>query len=501
MSLARDEVSGGEVVLRTLPPEIITDTATIERLAKETAGLNGLQHEGIVSWYDFCLLRDPGAAFLVSEHVEGQTLRELLSDNPESFREENRFRALAEQILSAVDYAHRRGITHRDLTSDNVLLTPDDRIRILDFGIDAIIDESLPEAQKKLSWANRKLSSTGMDAERSISIDIYSLGKLFREMLGGGSESSEADQDLSEADQEKALLPVAGISAGLNSLILSCLSRDSSQRPKTVKEILGQLLGGEVPPAETNDDALADLRAKKQPPLAGRDEEASEEPVPASTGKRRRIAGLVVLVLLILAALLFWQWPRYVRERIGAQVREDVQSASVPGGLESGNEATDLPDAKEPGSPDEGKLVGPTVKEQGSSSLPPEAAPQKGPDGGRASTRGSGTSTPRQGATPGALRRSESPTRPSRQTRGGYTVQVGAFELSQSAQKLTSRLRDSGYDARIQEPAGSNKYYLVWIGSYESVEAASKTQKRLESAGFHTYVRRVPAGPPGVAAP
>ena len=482
VSLAKDEVAGGEVVLRALSPEIIADTATIEKLGKEIARLNGLEHEGIVSSYDLCCLRDPGAAFLVCEHIDGQTLRELLSNNPESFREENRFRALAEQILSAVDYAHRRGITHRDLTLDNVLLTPDDRIKILDFGIDAMIDESHPEARKKMSWASRKLSATGMDAERAVPIDIHSLGRLFREMLLGESESSEARQ-------EEAPLPISGTSAGLNSLIFSCLSKESSQRPKTVKEILDQLLDGRVQQSERNDHALADLRAEKPPPLAGTEEGEANIPVESSGGKWRRRAGLIVLILLALALLLVWQWPQYIRERTGAQIREEVRSGATPGRLASGKKASDSPLSKEPLRPDGGELVGSSVQPGGS--RPPEAVPGESPGRAVESQRSSNTLTPPPGGAGGATDVIESPTRSSTRTTGGYTLQVGAFGLSKSAQDLTSRLRDRGYEARIQEPGGGNKYYLVWIGEYESVAAASQTQKRLESAGFHTYVRRV----------
>ena len=488
MSLARDEVSGGEVLLRELAPEIITDAATIERLEKETARLKGLEHEGIVSAYDFCLLRDPGAAFLVSEQVEGQTLRELLSSDPESFREENRFRALAEQILSAVDYAHRQGVTHRDLTSDNVLLTSANRIKILDFGIDAVIDESHPEARKKISWLSKKLSSTGMDAERSVSIDIHSLGQLFREMLLGESESPEVEQ-------EAALLPVPGISAGLNSLVFSCLGNEGFQRPKTVKEILDQLLEGGPQQSATIEETLADLRAKKRPMAAGADEGESNMPVAGSPEKRRWRAGLIVLALLSLAALLLWQWPQYLRERRGAEIREEVRSGSVPEPSEGGNESPDSRLSKEPGSSDEAKSVDPGTQQPDSSSSPPEAGLEKRQGGGLESQRASDTSTPSPGGAGDAAGVPESSTRPSPRTTAGYTVQVGAFGLSQSAQELTSRLKKGGYDARIQEPGGRNKYYLVWIGSYESIEVASKTQKRLESAGFHTYIRRVEASP------
>ena len=218
MSLARDEVSGDEVVLRALPSEVIADTATLERLERETSRLSGLHHEGIVSSYELCWLRGPGKVFLVSEHINGQTLRELLASNRECFRDEKHFRTLAEQISSAIDYAHQRKITHRDLTSDNVLLTLDNRIKIVDFGIDAVISEFHLETRKKRSWATRRLSSSGKDVERSIPIDIYSLGKLFHEMLLGESHP------LKHARRRSSCLSLAFLSA------LTCLSSVVSTR-------------------------------------------------------------------------------------------------------------------------------------------------------------------------------------------------------------------------------------------------------------------------------
>ena len=435
VSLARDEISGGEVVLRALPSEIITDTATMERLERETARLSGLHHEGIASSYEFCCLRGPGKAFLVSEYLNGQTLREILSSNRERFRDEKYFRTVAEQILSAIDYAHQREVTHRDLTSDNVLLTPDNRIKILDFGIDAVISEFHLETRKKRSWASRKLSSSGRDVERSIPIDIYSLGKLFHEMLLGESLASEARQ-------EEEFLPVPGISAGLNLLVLSCLDEEISERPKSVRTILDALLADRPLRAESIDDSIADLRARKQLVVGGTGEEASTVPVEGSAGKRWSRAWLFALTLLSLAMLFLWQWTRYDGERIDHEVGVEAQPGSAPERSASGQERS-----------------GSRLREESVGSE--EAAGEE--------------SVPQQ----------------SSETLASYTVQVGAFGVSQSAQSLISRLRERGYEARVRGPGERNKLYLVWIGRYESVRAASGMQKRLESAGFHTYVRRV----------
>ena len=440
VSLARDEVSGDEVVLRALASEIITDTATMERLEREIARLRGLHQEGIVSSYEFCYLRTPCKAFLVSEHVNGQTLRELLSSNHECFRDEKHFRTLAEQILSSIDYAHQREITHRDLTSDNVMLTPDNRIKILDFGIDAVISEFHLETRKKRSWATRRLSSSGMDVERSVPVDIYSLGKLFHEMLLGESPSSEARQ-------EEEFLPVPGISAGLNLLILSCLDKEISERPESVRAILDVLEDRPLRP-ESIDDSIADLRARKQLAVGGTGEGASTMPVDGSAGRWWWRAGLVALTLLSLAILILWQWTRYDGERIDQEVGVEAQPGSAPERSANGRE-----------------LSGSRPREE--SAIPGEA---EGPEEAAGE---------------------ESVTQQSPETLASYTVQVGAFGVGQSAQSLISRLRERGYEARVQGPREGNSLYLVWIGRYESVRAASGMQKRLESAGFHTYVRRV----------
>ena len=329
VSLARDEVSGSKVVLRALPSEIITDTAAMERLEREITRLSGLDHGGIVSSYEFCCLRGSGQAFLVSEYINGQTLRGLLSSDPECFRDEKYFRMLAEQILSAVDYAHQRRITHRDLTSDNVLLTPDDRIKILDFGIDAVISEFRSEVTKKRSWATRKLSFSEMDVERAVPIDIYTLGKLFHEMLSGESLPSERRR-------EEEFLPVLGISAGLNLCILNCLNKEISERPESVRKILEMLLEGRSLRPEMIDESIADLRARRELSVAG------------SVGKRwSRPIGLASLLL---AMLFLWQWTVYDRERTDHEVEKEelegeagvsAQASSAPEPSASGRVASD----------------------------------------------------------------------------------------------------------------------------------------------------------------
>ena len=139
--------------------------------------------------------------------------------------------------------------------------------------------------------------------------------------------------------------------------------------------------------------------------------------------------------------LFLWQWTRYDGERIDHEVGVEVQPASAPEPSASGQE-----------------LSGSRLREE---------------------SAGSGEAVGEESV-------ARSP-----ETLDSYTVQVGAFGVSQSAQSLISRLRERGYEARVRGPGDGNELYLVWIGRYESVRAAMGMQKRLESAGLHTYVRRV----------
>ncbi len=123
---ATDTRLNREVAIKVLPPAFAADPARMERFRREAQVLAALNHPGVATIYGV----EHNA--LVMELVEGPTLAERIQQGKLPLEEA---RAIAVQIAEALEYAHERGIVHRDLKPANIKLTPEGRVKVLDFGL------------------------------------------------------------------------------------------------------------------------------------------------------------------------------------------------------------------------------------------------------------------------------------------------------------------------------------------------------------------------------
>jgi serine/threonine protein kinase len=182
---ARHETLGRVVAVKELLSSLASNTELRERFKQEAKALALLQHPGIVSLYDY--VETPDGAFLVLEFVDGKPLdrhiREVTGPIPAP-----RAAELMGQALSAFAYAHKEGVVHRDVKPANLMVTPDGRLKVLDFGIAKLVGE----ADKKLTKTGTKMGTVlYMSPEQVLGhpvdsrSDIYSLGVVLYEMLTG----------------------------------------------------------------------------------------------------------------------------------------------------------------------------------------------------------------------------------------------------------------------------------------------------------------------------
>src|ERR1700677_2589826 len=135
---ARDTRLNRDVAVKILPASFSADPDRLQRFAQESRAAAALNHPNILSIYD--IGEDRGAPYVVSELLEGETLRDRLRNGPLTSRKAIDY---AQQIARGLAAAHEKGIVHRDLKPENLFITHDGRAKILDFGLAKI---TRPEA-------------------------------------------------------------------------------------------------------------------------------------------------------------------------------------------------------------------------------------------------------------------------------------------------------------------------------------------------------------------
>src|SRR5215475_9731052 len=138
---ARDTKLKRDIAIKILPDEFSSDPARVSRFLREAEVLASLNHPNIGAIYD--LEEVNGARFLVLELIEGETLAERIARGPIPIDEAL---AIAKQIVDALEAAHERGIVHRDLKPANVKITPDGKVKVLDFGLAKVFEAQSPNA-------------------------------------------------------------------------------------------------------------------------------------------------------------------------------------------------------------------------------------------------------------------------------------------------------------------------------------------------------------------
>ncbi len=191
--LALDPRLERRVALKVLSPEVASHPEKIARFQREAKAVASLNHPGIVTLYS-PLEEDGGLRFMTMELVEGETLSKSI---PARGFPMERFLSLAIALTDAVAAAHQKGILHRDLKPDNVMLTPDGRLKVLDFGLaklrydDADADRTTRDTQSVTQDGRIVGTVAYMSPEQAQGLpldhrsDIFTLGILLYEMATG----------------------------------------------------------------------------------------------------------------------------------------------------------------------------------------------------------------------------------------------------------------------------------------------------------------------------
>lgn len=174
---------GQKVAIKVLNDNLAGSAVIRERFKSEAKLLCSLDHPNIVKFLNY--VENDDGVFLIMEYVEGITLEEFILKKNGLIVEQKAY-DMFDEILGAFTYAHKHGIVHRDIKPANIIITPEGRIKILDFGIARILSESNQEEENWVVGTPAYMSPEQVAAEpvdnRS---DIYSLGVLLHQMLTG----------------------------------------------------------------------------------------------------------------------------------------------------------------------------------------------------------------------------------------------------------------------------------------------------------------------------
>jgi serine/threonine protein kinase/Tfp pilus assembly protein PilF len=294
--LAEDTIENRLVAVKILYPQYSEDVAYIQRFNREAKLAIGLADPHIVRTLDYGASRD--VHYLVMEYVQGKDLREHLERKGALTYDEAL--NIIDQVASALEKAHEQGIVHRDIKPQNLMLTPDGTVKVLDFGIARA--RSLPSlTQSGFVGSPYYISpEQAMGEEVDIRSDIYSLGIVLYEMLSGRlpfdakSPWSIISQHIATEPPE-LVVPEGQLPPQVRQLLKKTLAKrpeDRFQAPTELRQAISAVQGGQPMPRES--EAEPDLGLDKQVLLESLYEQAQEA---SDTGEWQQAVDLYSQVL------------------------------------------------------------------------------------------------------------------------------------------------------------------------------------------------------------
>jgi serine/threonine protein kinase/Tfp pilus assembly protein PilF len=293
--LAEDPSLGRKVALKLLPAQLMQDQNRLQRLEQEARNASALNHPNIITIHETGRWED--THFIVTEFIEGKTLRERMQNGPMPAAD---VLEIGIQVAGALAAAHAAGIIHRDIKPANIMLRDDGYVKVLDFGLAKLAAPTSPNLDR--TDPGQVMGTIGyMSPEQALGksldhrTDIFSLGVVLYEMATGARPfDGDSDAAVYDAILHKAPPRDQKISNALDVVIRHAVEKEPAARYQAASEL------------------RADLK---------RIEAGSK---PRQSGRRHRVAvASVAVVLLALAGLWFW------RARNSGKIDIDEKSVAV----------------------------------------------------------------------------------------------------------------------------------------------------------------------------
>jgi len=290
---------GRQVAIKVLSPEFASDPDRLRRFEQEARSASALNHPNIISIYDVGC--EGANSYIAMEFVDGKTLRDLLEAGPIPIKKSLQIVA---QLADGLAKAHAAGIVHRDVKPENVMITRDGFVKILDFGL-AKLTRPDPEGRES-TVAGFNSTQLGMvlgtvgymspEQVRGLNADarsdIFSLGATCYEMISGkrafhGATAADTMSAILKEEPAQLSTSVHNLPLALGRVVHRCLEKDPSDRFQSARDLAFNL------------------------EMLSRDESSPD--VPISVGKvSRKLSPLMVAVAVVLAAAAGFVAPRII---------------------------------------------------------------------------------------------------------------------------------------------------------------------------------------------
>jgi len=246
---ARDARLDRDVAIKILPAEYVADPERVHRFEQEARATATLSHPNIVVVYDVGTRAD--SLYVVTELLEGETLRHRLAGGALPTRKATDY---ASQIASGLAAAHEKGIIHRDLKPDNIFVTRDGRVKILDFGLAKLAPPVTPEDRTLATAAVKTeaglvMGTLGYMAPEQVRggvvdhrSDLFSFGAILYEMLSGqrafrGNTSADTISAILKEDPPELSASGREIPPALDRVVHHCLEKNPEERFQSARDL------------------------------------------------------------------------------------------------------------------------------------------------------------------------------------------------------------------------------------------------------------------------
>ena len=262
------------VAIKVITPDGSHDGLDVQRFFAEARSVNLIQHENIINVLNLAHLPD-GRPYIVMEYINGASLSTWMQSGIGA----RRMLSMGVEILAALGAAHAKGIVHRDLKPDNVMVTPEGRVKLLDFGIAKLRVEGEPAHQMTATGAVLG-TPTYMSPEQALArpadarSDLYSFGILLYQGLAGrvpfkGTSVFEMLQQHVAAPPPPLAAARPDLPPALGAILERTLAKDPAQRPQSARELTNELLALLPLVPDTLPPSLA--QGQSQPPATATD--------------------------------------------------------------------------------------------------------------------------------------------------------------------------------------------------------------------------------------